>query len=78
MKNQFDQNDCDNYASNSNRFKILYVEIFLKKKQSFNYCDKRNVLIIHKKNIFEKNSKIFSKSTSKKFLHEKKTFTINI
>ena len=32
MKNQFDQNDCDNYTSNSNRFKILYIEIFLKKK----------------------------------------------
>ena len=32
MKNQFDQNDCDNYASNSDRFKILYAEIFLKKK----------------------------------------------
>ena len=31
MKNQFDQNNCDNFASNSNRFKILYVEIFLKK-----------------------------------------------
>ena len=31
MKNQFDQNDCDNFASNSNRFKIFHVEIFLKK-----------------------------------------------
>ena len=31
MENQFDQNDCDNYAPDPNRSKVLYAETFLKK-----------------------------------------------
>lgn len=32
MENQFDQNDCDNYAPDPDRSKVLYAETFLKKE----------------------------------------------